>query len=116
MAKYRVDVSEPAESDLRDIVRYIAAQLSAPVSAHHMMEFLEVAMEGFSDMPQRCTLVSDERLARMGYRILVVKNYIVFFSIDEKNKVVDVERILYGRRNWLRILQSSSPDGVGNGL
>lgn len=104
MAHYRVDVSKPAENDLRDIVRYIASQLSAPISALHMMELLEKAMAGLSDMPQRCPLVADERLSQMGYRKLPVKNYIMFFSIDEKNNVVDVERILYGRRDWLRIL------------
>ncbi len=99
-----MDVSEPAENDLRDIVRYIASQLSAPISALSMMELLEEAMAGLSDMPQRCPLVEDERLSQMGYRKLIVKNYVVFFSIDEKTKVVDVERILYGRRDWLRIL------------
>jgi addiction module RelE/StbE family toxin len=104
MAKYRVDVSEPAENDLRDIVRYIASQLSAPVSALKMMELLEEAMAVLSDMPQRYSHVADERLSQMGYRKLTVKNYVVFFSIDEKNKVVDIERILYGRRDWLRIL------------
>lgn len=104
MAKYRVDISDPAESDLGDIIRYIASQLSAPLSALHLMELLEESMEDLSDMPQRYPFVSDERLAQMGYRKLSVKNYIVFFSIDEKDKVVDIERILYGRRDWLRIL------------
>jgi len=104
MAKYRVDVSEPAENDLKDIVRYIASQLSAPISALQMMELLEEAMSRLSNMPQRCPLVADECLSQMGYRKLPIKNYVVFFSIDEKNKVVDVERILYGRRDWLRIL------------
>ena len=104
MAQYKVDVSEPAENDLMDVVRYIASQLSAPISALHMMELFEEAMAELSDMPQRCPLVADERLSQMGYRKLNVKNYIVFFSVDEKNKVVDVERILYGRRDWLRIL------------
>jgi toxin ParE1/3/4 len=104
MAKYRVDVSDPAEGDLGEIIRYIASQLSVPISALRMMELLEEAMEGLSDMPQRYPSVADERLAHMGYRKLPVKNYIVFFSIDEKNKVVDVERILYGRRDWLSIL------------
>jgi len=104
MAKYRVDVSEAAESDLGDIVRYIASQLSAPITVLQMMELLEEAMTGLSNLPERCPLVADERLSQMGYRKLMVKNYIVFFSIDEKNKVVDVERILYGRRDWLRFL------------
>lgn len=104
MAKFRVDVSEPAENDLGEIIRYIASQLSVPISALRMMELLEEAMEGLSDMPQRYPVVADERLAQMGYGKLPVKNYIVFFSIDEKNKVVDIERILYGRRDWLSIL------------
>lgn len=104
MARYRVDVSAPAESDLRDIVRYISAQLSAPMTATKMMDTIEEAVSGLADMPQKYPPVADERLASLGYRKLVVKNYIVFFTIDEKSTVVDVERILYVRRDWLRIL------------
>ena len=104
MARYRVDVSGPAENDLGEIVRYIASQLSAPRSALHMIELLEKAMEGLSDMPQHDPFVADERLAQMGYKKLPVKNYIVFYSIDEKNRAVDIERILYGRRDWFRFL------------
>jgi plasmid stabilization system protein ParE len=48
--------------------------------------------------------VTDERLAMKGYHKLPVKNYIIFFTIDEKSKVVDVERILYARRDWYLIL------------
>ncbi len=104
MAKYRVDVSEPAENDLRDIVRYISAQLSAPITTLKMMDTIEEAITGLSVIPQKCPLVTDERPAIMGYRKLLVKNYIVFFTIDEKSKVIDVERILYARRDWLHIL------------
>ena len=104
MEPYRVDVSEVAENDLHDIVRYIASQLSVPITALSMMELLEEAMAGLSEMPQRFPPLADDRLSQKGYRRLAVKNHIVFFSIDEKNKAVDVERILYSRRDWLRIL------------
>lgn len=102
--RYRIDVSEPAENDLRDIVRYISAQLSAPITTLEMLEVIEQAMAGLAEMPNRAPAVADERLAAIGYRKLIVKNHIIFFSIDEKAKVVDVERILYGRRNWRAIL------------
>ena len=104
MAKYRVYLSEPAENDLKDIVRYIASHLSAPVSALGMVELLEAAMAGLSEMPHHCPLVADGRLSQMGYRKLIVKNYVVFFFIDENTRVVDVERILYSRRDWLGTL------------
>lgn len=38
MEQYKVLVSTPAETDLRDIVRYISAQLSAPMTAAKMMD------------------------------------------------------------------------------
>lgn len=104
MAAYRVDVSEPAENDMRDIVRYISAQYAAPLTAAKMLVEIETALADLADMPQKYPPVTDERLASMGYRKLLVKSYIAFFTIDESEKVVDVERILYARRNWLSIL------------
>jgi plasmid stabilization system protein ParE len=55
-------------------------------------------------MPQKSPAVRDDRLVSMGYRKLLIKNYVVFFTIDEQSQVVNLERILYARRDWLRIL------------
>ncbi len=104
MAKYRVEVAEPADSDLRDIAQHISSQLAPPMTAAKMMDAMEEAIAGLAAMPQKCLLVTDDRLVSMGYRKLVVKSYVVFFTIDEKSKVLDVERVLFGRRAWLRIL------------
>lgn len=104
MKKYNVEVSEPAERDLHDIVRYISGQLLAPMTASKMMAEIEDALTDLADMPQRHPPVMDERLASMGYHKLLIKNYIAFFTIDESAKVVDVERILYARRDWINIL------------
>ncbi|WP_236860373.1 type II toxin-antitoxin system RelE/ParE family toxin [Candidatus Formimonas warabiya] len=68
-----------------------------------MTDTIEEAITGLAVI-QKCPLVTDDRLAMMGYRKLLVKNYIVFFTIDEELKVVDVERILYTRRDWHHIL------------
>ena len=104
MTPYSVLISAPAENDLRDIVRYISAQLLAPMTVAKMMDAIEAAIAGLVDMPQKFPLVTDERLATMGYRKFIVKSYIVFYTIDEKSKVVDVIRIVYARRDWLQLL------------
>lgn len=104
MEIYRVDISAPAEKDLRDIAKYISSQLSAPLTAMKMLEAIEEAIEGLSVMPQSRPPVIDERLFALGYHKLIVKNYIVFFSINAIEKVVDVERILHARRDWLYLL------------
>lgn len=104
MANYKVDVSAPAQSDLIDIIRYISAQLAASVSAVHMMEIFEEALMSLSDLPHRFPLIDDELLSQLGYRKMIVKNYVVFFSVDDTNKIVNIERILYGRRDWFRFI------------
>jgi len=104
MVKYKIDLTTCAESDLRDIVHYVQAQLQAPLTAQSMLDVFEEALASLKEMPERCPLVRDERLAAMGYCKLLVKNYVVFYIVDQKNKVVVVERILYARRDWLRLL------------
>lgn len=103
MTKYSVLVSAPAENDLRDIVRYISAQLLAPMTAGKMMDAIEAAIVGSSDTPQKFPL-ADERLASTGCRKFIVKNYIVFYTIEEKSQVVEIIRIVYARRDWLQLL------------
>ena len=78
MATYSIEVSEPAENDLRDIILYISSQLSSPMTAMNMMDTIEEALLGLTEMPQKCPAVRDDRLASMGYRKLLIKNYVAF--------------------------------------
>jgi plasmid stabilization system protein ParE len=48
--------------------------------------------------------VNDFSLAKMGYRHVSVKNYIVFYLIDEKKKIVTVARVIHGRMNYAKYL------------
>ena len=41
-------------------------------------------------------------LAAKGYRYLIVENYLVFYTIS--GQTVQIQRILYGRRNYQNIL------------
>ena len=34
------------------------------------------------------------------FRRLIIKNYIAFYRINEDEKIVNVERILYGATDW----------------
>jgi toxin ParE1/3/4 len=104
MVRYSVWYAEPAEYDLIDIAYHITVKLNEPVTALRTTETIEKAIESLDTVPHRCVLVDDERLATMGYRMLPVKNYIAFFTVDEEARIVRVERILYTKRDWQRIL------------
>ena len=104
MDTYNVNLTEPAENDLRDIVRYISSQLNAPITALNMMQTIKEALSKLETTALAHPFVRDDRLAHLGYRSLVIRNYIAFYVVNEKKKSLDVDRILYGRRDWRNIL------------
>ena len=104
MDVYRISLTEPSENDLRDIAKYISYQLNAPTTALNMIQTIKAAIAKLETMALAYPLVRDDRLATLGYRLLPVKNYIAFYIVNEKEKTVDVDRILYNRRDWQNIL------------
>lgn len=104
MDKYTVDVLQPAKHDMRDIYLYIANELHVPIAAADLLDEIENALGRLAFSPHGNPRVRHERLAHQGYRMLIIRNYIAFFTINEQAKVVEVERILYGRRDWANIL------------
>ena len=38
---------------------------------------------------------------KLEYRKLIIKNYIAFYRINEKEKIVEIHRILYGSSDWM---------------
>jgi len=55
--------------------------------------------------PKISPLVQDEYLASLGYRLINVKNYVIFYIIGNDNKHIKIIRFLYKRRNWINILK-----------
>ncbi|MDR3601502.1 MAG: type II toxin-antitoxin system RelE/ParE family toxin [Desulfosporosinus sp.] len=104
MDLYSVHISELAESDLKEIGRYIVEELLEPTLALKLVDKIGDAALSLEEMPQRNALVADERLSTAGIRKLLVDNYIIYYIISEKEKTVMVIRILYGRRDWLALL------------
>jgi mRNA-degrading endonuclease RelE of RelBE toxin-antitoxin system len=51
-------------------------------------------------MPYSRALLKNKRLRKLGYRALLVKDYILFYYIDEDNKTVVLERFIHGSRDW----------------
>ena len=101
---YNVIVSKPARADIINIGRYIAKQLHAPQSSANLVSDIHKSIADLKHMPKKYALVSDKRLAMFGIRSIPVKNYLVFYFVDDEAKTVNVIRILYGKREWANLL------------
>ncbi|RIV22892.1 type II toxin-antitoxin system RelE/ParE family toxin [Alicyclobacillaceae bacterium I2511] len=104
MKTYNVVISEIAETDLREMVQYIALERMEPFNARHLLSRIQEAILELEKMPYRYALVRDERLASQGIRMLPVDNHIVFYIVSERNNSVTIVRILYGKREWRQLL------------
>ncbi len=100
MAAYKVRIYPAAKQDLRDIAEYL--NTLSPTAALHCYDKLTEEIGSLSEMPERCPKPRDLTLAAKGYRTLIVGNYLVFYVVA--GDTVQIRRILYGRRDYLKLL------------
>ena len=43
-------------------------------------------------------------LSTLGIRVTSVGNYLIFYVVNHEDRRVDIARVLYGKRDWIRIL------------
>jgi toxin ParE1/3/4 len=100
MNKYCVELTDTAQSDIKDIITYISSDLKNPISAKKLQKKFRKEIFSLEDMPKKQNLVKDETLSRNGIRKLLVDHYLIFYVVDDSNNKVTVVRALYARRNW----------------
>lgn len=103
---YQVYYSEDAYEDLKGIYSYILNTLQAPKAALSITERLRKEIRSLEDNPSRYSLVQWEPWFSKKIRKLPVKNYIVFYVVDDKARTVTVVRIFYGGRDIEGIISS----------
>ena len=102
---YFVNITDIAEEDILSTLRYISVELKAPAAANNLLDEIEKNEILLEKNPYIFPLVSDENLAEKGIRFVLIKNYMMFFIIEEDKKNVNILRFLYGRRDWKNILE-----------
>lgn len=96
---YHVEVQPIALRDMADAVTYIAGTLNNPAAATRLAERLTEGIKSLSKLPTRCPIYTSKRPLAREYRSLRIDNYLVFFTVSEKNEVVTIARVLYARRD-----------------
>ena len=84
---------------------YITDQLKAPEAAINLLDELENSIARLSDFPYAYALYRPIRHMETEYRFIPVKNYTVFYSVKEPEKVVEIHRILYAKMDLNRLLR-----------
>ena len=99
--KNNIHYSAESRRDLDDIWDYIVSELQNRVAAERVVDRILDAVERLKDFAEMGALLS---VADVGgdYRFLVSGNYMVFYRVNGRDVFID--RVLYGRRDYLRVL------------
>lgn len=100
--KYEVKYSPQSQRDLDEIWDYIKEELGNPSAAERVVGSILDAVEQLEIFPNSGKLLDNIAPVEHNYRFLICGNYLVFYRIYPNEVFVD--RILYGRRDYLRIL------------
>jgi len=102
MKNYKLIITPLAKGDIAAIVEYLIN--FSPEIALRYADYIYEAIHSLAKMPTRCSLVRDEVLKIKGYRWTSVRNYTIFFIVDDTLDIVRIERVLYSRREYDIIL------------
>lgn len=97
--RYGIFYTEVAKDDLKSIYRYISDRLFEPETAENLVEKITEEIRSLAEMPQRYRRYEEEPWYSQGLRVFSVKNYLVFYLIDEEAASVTIVRVIYGGRD-----------------
>ena len=99
MKTYKVRITRQAREHLRGIKKYIAEELLAPDAAKNTIAAIKKEIKSLDKMPERIKLTEEEPWRSEGIHRMRVKNYYVYFWIDDENDRVQVTSVVYVARN-----------------
>ena len=97
-----VVISPLARADMREIADYIGGELHNPDAALRLIRRFREAVSQLGSFPEMGSPLLAVGKQHVPYRYLVCGNYLVFYHLATGSVLVD--RVLYGRRDYLTIL------------
>ena len=102
---WEINYSNQSLEDLKSIFEYIVFKLFSPNAAHNQVNRIIDSVNTLDEMPMRYKIYENATFMSKGLRVLPIDNYIVLYLPIEKMMTINVIRILYSRRNVMKLLE-----------
>lgn len=97
--QYNIVYTRLAKNDIKEAESYISATLKNPKAALDIVIALEKAIKNLEEFPYSHRVYVPHRLLEGEYRFIPVKNYLIFYTVDEEKKTVEISRVIYAKRD-----------------
>lgn len=102
--KNSIYYSQEAQNDLDEIWEYISFELCSPQAAKNTVDKIMDTVDELDFFSEIGAPLLSITAIESEYRFLISGNYLIFYRVNEQNVYID--RILYRKRDYLRILFS----------
>ena len=97
-----------SKKDIQDISFYISDTLNAPGAALDLVDALDKAVSLLEQFPYTHRVYKSPEPLEYEYRVMFVKNYAVFYVVDEDRHAVEIHRVIYAKRDLQKALMPGS--------
>ena len=105
MKKYIIEISETAKQDLEKIISYLRYDLSEDIIADKYKILFKQELKKLEDVAESMPILDEKLTGHKSIRKINVRNYIIFYIIDEENNKAFVVRIGHAFMDWERYLK-----------
>ena len=103
--KYNIVRTDKADEQLREIIFYIADDSGSIDIALNYLDKIEKAIGRLEDFPMSGSIPRYSILRKQGYRVLIVERHLVFYKVDESEKVVTIYAFVDSRREYKNLIE-----------
>lgn len=97
--RYKIIIVPEAQEDIRRIILYIARELAAPQAALNLQDEFQKEINSLAKSPKRIKTVDEQPWKDAGIRKTRVKNYYIYFFVDDEEMAIKVLAVIYVRRD-----------------
>ncbi len=101
---YSIIRTDKADEQLREIIFYIADDSGSVDIALNYLDKIETAIKHLQDFPMSGSVPRYSILRKQGYRVLIVEKHLVFYKVNECDKIVIIYAIVDGRREYENLI------------
>lgn len=97
---YKLTITQRAEADLDGILRYIVEELDNREAAANLLDEIEKRYDLLERNPMIYALCDQPLLRCGGYRKVVVGRYLMICHVDERQRLVYVDRFFHDLQDY----------------
>lgn len=100
--KYKIIYTKLFYEDLKSILKYITKNLDNKIAANNLLNEIIIKINEKAENPIFLEKYNSKKNRKNQYYKINVNNFIIFYIIRD-DKVMEIRRILYNRRNISKI-------------